>query len=291
MSNEKHQTIKKFDSAAFAFAGGVGPWIAPIAPALVFGSAFATSMWDKLGWIAVVGGAVAGIGLITAGAFTSHNAIERGGLWWLAAISCVSLEIGGLWAMDIDLNMRVVGTVLALITFLVYISRAGAAQISEVKAERNAERQDAREFQKQMELEKMRLDHARTLELDKLQTQATIAAEQERTKATGLQAQATAEAERVRLERERLAFEAEQKRIEAERKQRIADEQRRESERRAALEQRQAEQARIEAEAALIKCGDCERVFDTQQALNAHKRFCDGIKADEEAARANGKAH
>ena len=53
--NEKHRTIRNFDSAAFALAGGIGPWLAPLAPALVFGSAFSHSMWAQLGWLAVAG--------------------------------------------------------------------------------------------------------------------------------------------------------------------------------------------------------------------------------------------
>lgn len=282
--NEKHRTIKNFDSAAFALAGGIGPWLAPLAPALVFGSAFSHSMWAQLGWLAVAGGIVAGIGLVVAGAFASHNAIERGGGWWFAAISYVALEIGGLWAMQIDFNMQVVGTVLALITFIVYISRAGAVQITESKALSAEERADSREFTKQLQLEKVKLEHERSMQLDRLQTEATIEAERERTKATTSQAEATAKAEQSRLERERLALQAAQDRAERERLQRLAE-----------IEQARAaqvaEQARLVAEASRIVCDRCEREFKTQGALNAHSRFCSGVEAETSKAQAttNGK--
>jgi hypothetical protein len=283
MTNEKHQTIKKFDSAAFAFAGGVGPWVAPIAPAFVFGYAFFESLPDTLGLLAIIPGIVAGIGLVIAGAFTSHNAIERGGLWWAAAIGYVLLEIGGLWAMSIDLNMQVVGTVLALITFLVYISRAGAAQIGESKAKAEQSEAAALAFERQRILADDERRYNRQMEQDRLATQARI-------ETTKSQHGAEAERERVRLEAERLRLEREREQAQQAERQRLAEEKRRDSERKAEAERLAAAKLQAEIEASRITCDGCGREFEHQNGLNAHKPHCKRSEAatEQQPAKLNG---
>lgn len=47
-------------------------------------------------------------------------------------------------------------------------------------------------------------------------------------------------------------------------------------------------QAAAQASIASYACDTCDRSFDTQQAVNAHKRFCAGTKAAQAAVSANG---
>jgi len=124
------RNIQASDSFAFAAAIGVGPWLCPLAPAIIFGYALYVSAPSDMAEFRIVTAAAVAIGLIVAGAVSSHNAIVSNG-WqpWTLVIGYIALEIVGLWLMSVTFDVKIVGTVASLLTLIVYLSRSSAKRI------------------------------------------------------------------------------------------------------------------------------------------------------------------
>ncbi|MHC4464810.1 MAG: helix-turn-helix domain-containing protein [Planctomycetota bacterium] len=128
--------IQASDSFAFAAAIGFGPWLVPLAPAIIFGYALYVSAPIDMAELRTVTAVAAAIALIVAGAVSSHNAIVTGGIGaWSLVIGYIVLEIVGLWVMSVSFDVKVVGTVASLLTLIVYLSRSTAKEIDNDKAE------------------------------------------------------------------------------------------------------------------------------------------------------------
>lgn len=152
--------IQSSDSFAFAAAIGLGPWLGPLAPAIVFGYALYISAPADMAEFRIVTAIAIAIGLIVAGAVSSHTAIVAGGLRpWSLVIGYIFLEIIGLWLMSISFDVKIVGTVASLITLIVYLSRSSAKQIDLAKSETKEVSQVKRDFQ--LEQAQKNADHKR----------------------------------------------------------------------------------------------------------------------------------
>lgn len=179
--------IGSLDRLGFAFAGGVGPWITPVAPASVFGFSFWQSMVDQMGFGALIAGIAAGIGFVVAGAYSSHVAIMKPSLGtWSLVLAYISLEIFGLWAMSVDTSVKWVGTTVSLATLVVYITRA-IDQLLKARRDHEAQeheeekqaKQNELEYQRQLEAKKLQQEHElRLLELNNKTEMAKFRAEQ-----------------------------------------------------------------------------------------------------------------
>ena len=105
------------------------------------------------------------IGLIVAGAVSSHNAIASGAAKaWSAVVGYIGLEIIGLWLMSVEIDVKVVGTVASLLTLIVYLSRSSAKEIDTGRNE--AREQAAVKLDYQVEQARLDAAHRRALERD-----------------------------------------------------------------------------------------------------------------------------
>lgn len=139
-------SIQATDRLGFAGAMGIGPWIVPLAPAIIFGWALYESAPKTMSnELRIIAGSAAAIGLVVAGAISSHNAISlqtasiKGkilGFAWLLVFGYIGLEIVGLWQMTIQREIKVVGTVISLLTLIVYLSRSAASRLTEIKQDK-----------------------------------------------------------------------------------------------------------------------------------------------------------
>jgi DNA-binding transcriptional ArsR family regulator len=134
--NNRIANIKAADSLAFALAVGVGPWVVPPGPAIIFSYALYISLPVNMADFRIIAAVSVAIGLIVAGAVSSHNAIVSSGFKpWSLVIGYIVLEIAGLWLMSIPFDAKIVGTVASLLTLIVYLSRSSAKEIDAGKIE------------------------------------------------------------------------------------------------------------------------------------------------------------
>lgn len=155
--------IRAADSFAFAAAIGLGPWLVPQGPAILFGYALYKSAPADMKEFKLVTAVAVAIGLIVAGAVSSHNAITSPG-WkpWALVGGYIGLEILGLWAMSVDVDVKVVGTVASLLTLIVYLSRSSA---KEIDLSRNETKEAARvKLDFQMDQARASAEHKRAME-------------------------------------------------------------------------------------------------------------------------------
>lgn len=145
--------IENTDRLAFKFAGGIGPWVVPVSSALIFAYAYQSSVSKELGLLSYVGGLFVAVGLIVAGAYSSHVAIKRP-IAWLLVFSYITLEIVGLWAMDIESGISTVGTVAALMTLIVYLSRAIERDVQESEEAQREDKVEALGFRREQARQK-----------------------------------------------------------------------------------------------------------------------------------------
>jgi DNA-binding transcriptional ArsR family regulator len=154
--------IKAADSFAFASAIGLGPWLVPLAPAIVFGYALHRSAPVDMGEFRLAAAVSVAIGLVVAGAVSSHNAIVSGGSKaWALVVGYIGLEIVGLWLMSVTGDVKIVGTVASLLTLIVYLSRSSAKEIE-------GDRNEAKELERtklnyQIEQARLEAEHKRAM--------------------------------------------------------------------------------------------------------------------------------
>ena len=155
--------IQSSDSFAFAAAIGLGPWLVPLGPAIIFGCALFVSAPVDMAEFRIVTAVAVAIGLIVAGAVSSHNAIVSGGRRpWSLVIGYILLEIIGLWLMTVTFDVKVVGTVASLLTLIVYLSRSTAKEIDTSKVE--AKEIDTANRNFQIEQARLNAEHQRRME-------------------------------------------------------------------------------------------------------------------------------
>lgn len=175
-------TIRDFDRSAFALSAGLGPWLTPLAPALVFGHTFYASTLDALGRWAIIGGVAMSIGLVVAGATSSHTAMAlksagapldkvRG--CWALVISYIVLEITGILTMPHYAGLTVVGVTASLLTLVVYLSRSYRNFLDDFKARTEVAKEAAKEESEEAKEEKQ-------IKLDFQIEQARLNAEHQR---------------------------------------------------------------------------------------------------------------
>lgn len=161
------ENIKASDNFAFALAIGTGSWIAPISPAVIFGYSLWKSAPEDMGEFRIVTAVTVAVGLVVAGAVSSHNAITSKSLKpWLLVVAYISLEIIGLWLMSVSFEVKVVGTVASLLTLIVYLSRTNANEIDAEKKDAKTDTTLAREREQvkldfQIEQDRLNADHVR----------------------------------------------------------------------------------------------------------------------------------
>lgn len=155
--------IQASDSFAFAAAIGLGPWLVPLGPAIIFGYALYVSAPIDMAEFRLVTAIAIAIGLIVAGAVSSHNAIVSGG-WrpWSLVMGYIALEIVGLWLMSVIFDVKIVGTVASLLTLIVYLSRSTAKEIDTGKAETKETNKTKMNFQ--IEQARLNAEHQRQME-------------------------------------------------------------------------------------------------------------------------------
>lgn len=154
--------IRSADNFAFASAVGVGPWLVPLGPAIIFGYALYKSAPVDMAEFRVAAAVSVAIGLIVAGAVSSHNAIVAGGVKpWSLVVGYIALEIVGLWLMSVSFDVKIVGTVASLLTLIVYLSRSSAKEIDTGRVEATAEKRLKLDYQ--MEQARLEADHRRAM--------------------------------------------------------------------------------------------------------------------------------
>jgi DNA-binding transcriptional ArsR family regulator len=154
--------IQASDSFAFAAAIGLGPWLVPLGPAIIFGYALFVSTPTDMAEFRTITAVAVAVALIVAGAVSSHNAIISGGSGpWSLVIGYIALEIVGLWLMTVSFDVKVVGTVASLLTLIVYLSRSTAKEIDTTKAE--TKRADKTKLDYQIEQARLEADHRRAM--------------------------------------------------------------------------------------------------------------------------------
>ncbi len=172
--------IRSGDSFAFAAAIGLGPWLVPLGPAIIFGYALFVSAPVDMAEFRIITAIAVGIGLVVAGAVSSHNAVtSKDPRAWLLVIGYIALEIVGLWLMTVSSDVKIVGTVASLLTLIVYLSRSTAKEIDSGKAEAKEITKVKTDFQ--IEQARLNADHQRRMveqdaELKHAQTLARIEA-------------------------------------------------------------------------------------------------------------------
>lgn len=175
------RNIQASDSFAFAAAIGVGPWLVPLGPAIIFGYALYVSAPAGMADFRLLTAAAVAVGLIVAGAVSSHNAIASGETRaWGMVVAYIGLEIAGLWLMSVTFDIKIVGTVASLLTLIVYLSRSTAKVIETGRAV-SAETERLK-LEYQMEQARLQADHnramaARDVELKHAEELARIEAE------------------------------------------------------------------------------------------------------------------
>lgn len=156
------KNIQASDNFAFAMAIGVGPWLVPLGPAIIFGYALYKSAPTDMAEFRIVTAVAVGVALIVAGAVSSHTAIVSGGLRpWSLVIGYIVLEIAGLWLMSVTFDVKVVGTVASLLTLIVYLSRSSAKEIDATKAEDKVAAQVKMDYQ--LEQARLNAEHQRSM--------------------------------------------------------------------------------------------------------------------------------
>lgn len=182
--------VNWFDRSMFSLAGGAGPWIVPIAPALIYGWTFYDGTKDTLGVWGIVGAVAMSIGLVVAGATSSHTAMALQSakapaskvFWaWVLVLMYIVLEIGGILTMNNWHSLEVVGVTASLLTLVVYLSRSFKRYLEEFKAEaaetkteakierstmiayRIEEQKQKAEFERQRQLKQMELEQEKEL--------------------------------------------------------------------------------------------------------------------------------
>lgn len=182
--------VNWFDRSMFSLAGGAGPWIVPIAPALIYGWTFYDGTRETLGVWGVVGAVAMSVGLVVAGATSSHTAMALQSakapaskvFWaWFLVFAYITLEIGGIVTMNNWHSLEVVGVTASLLTLVVYLSRSFKRYLEEFKAEaaetkqeqkaerstmiayRIEEQRQKAEFERQRQLRQMELEQQKEL--------------------------------------------------------------------------------------------------------------------------------
>jgi hypothetical protein len=155
--------IQASDSFAFAVAIGLGPWLVPLGPAIIFGYALFVSAPTNMAEFRLITAVAVAVALIVAGAVSSHNAIISGGSGpWSLVIGYIGLEIIGLWLMSVSFDVKIVGTVASLLTLIVYLSRSTAKEIDTGRAEAKEIKKTKLEFQ--IEQARLNAEHQRRLD-------------------------------------------------------------------------------------------------------------------------------
>lgn len=185
------ENIRDSDLLTFQAAQGLAPWLVPIAPALVFGWVFYTSVTGAEDHpmdsnLALAGAIAIAIGLVVAGAMSSHVAVtlqsygvdkNKVNFAWSLVIAYVALEIGGLLAMELfGAYLIVVGIVASLLTLDVYLARSLATRLTEEKQAKEQEQEQIRENEKddkahQREIERLQLQMEQERELARIEAQ------------------------------------------------------------------------------------------------------------------------
>lgn len=142
--------IQWIDRLMFALAVMVGPWLAPLANGIIFGWALIDG-FDEMGKARYIAGAAAGVGVVVAGAISSHVVMHTARKeYWLFVYGYISLEIAGLVLMGIlgtVWGAVAVGIVIALMTLIVYLSRAALVSANERLAKEAAAEIEARQIE------------------------------------------------------------------------------------------------------------------------------------------------
>lgn len=174
------ENIRDTDLFAFTSAMGLAPWLVPIAPALVFGWMFYSTTSGQMGDLSIIGGLAIAIGLIVAGAMSSHTAItlqsygvkkSKIAFAWSLVVAYVCLEIGGLLAMKFwGAHLEIVGIVASLLTLTVYLARSSATRLAEEKEAKQQQIDQAREdekedkaFHRELELKRLQMEQEQAL--------------------------------------------------------------------------------------------------------------------------------
>ncbi len=156
------KNIQASDNFAFATAIGLGPWLVPLGPAIIFGYALYKSAPSDMAEFRIVTAVAVGIALIVAGAVSSHTAIVSGGIRpWSLVIGYIVLEIVGLWLMSVTFDVKIVGTVASLLTLIVYLSRSSAKEIDTAKTEAKVSARVKMDFQ--LEQARLNAEHQRSM--------------------------------------------------------------------------------------------------------------------------------
>lgn len=183
--------IKASDKLAFASAIGVGPWVTPAAPAIIFGYSLWKSVPGDMGIFRIITAVAVAVGLVVAGAVSSHNAVlSKDARSWMLVVGYIFLEVIGLWMMAVSFEVKVVGTVASLLTLIVYLSRTDANEIDAAKdreelakakeegdedqTKADAKSRDQAEFE--FKVEQDRLDAAHYREMDAREVESKHAA-------------------------------------------------------------------------------------------------------------------
>jgi predicted transcriptional regulator len=145
------------DETLFATAGKISPWLMPIPSGLILGWTFGVNMVDSWGGdVARFAGYCATAGVVGLGAYASHNAVKRGGMWWWLVAGHAVLVIASLVVLNAAIHIKGIGVILELMTVLSYVAQAGARQ-TEMERQQ-AEAEAAEEKRRQSEVEAQRLE-------------------------------------------------------------------------------------------------------------------------------------
>jgi len=170
--------VRDTDRMVFGLTSDLGPWIVPLAPALVFGYSFYAATVDRLDWMAVIAGAAAAFGMEIAGTTAFHTAVAFWSLkdiWkaltaFFLGILYVFIGIVGVVYLESQSAFVIVGVSAFILAPIVYASRALARDLNRQAQERQDNRalsiqfkQDEISFEREKELAAMRLKHEERL--------------------------------------------------------------------------------------------------------------------------------
>lgn len=180
MRVEGFSIIRWFDRLFFALTVMAGPWVAPLANGIIFGWALASGFGESMGDLARVAGVAAGVGVVVAGAISSHVVMRSQEIdgeapmrLWALVFGYIGLEILGLILMAAAWNITAVGIVVALMTLVVYLARSALisfderlqkAEVGQQEAQQEAAEERAYQ-RKRQEAEDMHKRHLEELEL------------------------------------------------------------------------------------------------------------------------------
>ncbi len=186
---DRVENIRDTDLFVFTSAMGIAPWLVPIAPALVFGWMFYSTAKTEMKDLAIAGGIAIALGLVVAGAMSSHTAITLQSYGvkkskvlfaWGLVLAYVILEIGGLWTMkSYGAHLEVVGTVASLLTLTVYLARSSATTLTEEKEMKQNTLAQVREDEQEDKAHQRELNRLR-LQMEQEQALAKIKASKEK---------------------------------------------------------------------------------------------------------------